>query len=236
MVLARERHLEALRIAEGKVGAGGTANWRDRTLRRGAEARSQTRCRASRENSARVTCWGDILQVLYREIALGRRMGEVDLLFLLLAALFAGFIDAVAGGGGLIQVPTLLVTPPRRSCWQRFSVPTSWRASLARETRRSVMPSRLPCLGVWPCLLPAPLLCFPLAGRLPSPGCQETWSRAAGIGFARVGAVVHRGAAEVRCSGRPASGLVEGVAIGTGGWRAPWLLTTASSGLAPAVQ
>ncbi len=42
-------------------------------------------------------------------------MGEVDLLFLLLAALFAGFIDAVAGGGGLIQVPTLLVTLPGES-------------------------------------------------------------------------------------------------------------------------
>ena len=39
-------------------------------------------------------------------------MGELDLLFLLLAALFAGFIDAVAGGGGLIQVPTLLVALP----------------------------------------------------------------------------------------------------------------------------
>lgn len=39
-------------------------------------------------------------------------MGELDLLFLLLAALFAGFIDAVAGGGGLIQVPALLVALP----------------------------------------------------------------------------------------------------------------------------
>lgn len=42
-------------------------------------------------------------------------MGEIDLLFLLLAALFAGFIDAVAGGGGLIQVPTLLVALPGES-------------------------------------------------------------------------------------------------------------------------
>lgn len=42
-------------------------------------------------------------------------MGEIDLLFLLLAALFAGFIDAVAGGGGLIQVPTLLVALPAES-------------------------------------------------------------------------------------------------------------------------
>ena len=42
-------------------------------------------------------------------------MGETDLLLLLLAALFAGFIDAVAGGGGLIQVPTLLVSLPGES-------------------------------------------------------------------------------------------------------------------------
>lgn len=43
-------------------------------------------------------------------------MIEVDLLLLLLAAaLFAGFVDAVAGGGGLIQVPTLLVALPAES-------------------------------------------------------------------------------------------------------------------------
>jgi len=36
----------------------------------------------------------------------------VDLAFLLLAALFAGFVDAVAGGGGLVQVPALLVAVP----------------------------------------------------------------------------------------------------------------------------
>lgn len=42
-------------------------------------------------------------------------MGELDIAWLLLAALFAGFIDAVAGGGGLIQVPTLLVALPAES-------------------------------------------------------------------------------------------------------------------------
>ncbi len=42
-------------------------------------------------------------------------MSEFDLVLLLLAALFAGFVDAVAGGGGLIQVPTLLVTLPAES-------------------------------------------------------------------------------------------------------------------------
>lgn len=42
-------------------------------------------------------------------------MAEVDLLLLFGAALFAGFVDAVAGGGGLIQVPALLVTLPAES-------------------------------------------------------------------------------------------------------------------------
>lgn len=42
-------------------------------------------------------------------------MAEIDLILLLLAALFAGFVDAVAGGGGLIQVPALLVALPGES-------------------------------------------------------------------------------------------------------------------------
>ncbi|BAO31402.1 TSUP family transporter [Sulfuritalea hydrogenivorans] len=42
-------------------------------------------------------------------------MTEVDLIMLLAAALFAGFVDAVAGGGGLIQVPALLVALPAES-------------------------------------------------------------------------------------------------------------------------
>lgn len=42
-------------------------------------------------------------------------MAELDLVLLLVAALFAGFVDAVAGGGGLIQVPTLLMALPAES-------------------------------------------------------------------------------------------------------------------------
>lgn len=42
-------------------------------------------------------------------------MAEIDLIMLLAAALFAGFVDAVAGGGGLIQVPALLVALPAES-------------------------------------------------------------------------------------------------------------------------
>lgn len=42
-------------------------------------------------------------------------MAELDVMLLLVAALFAGFVDAVAGGGGLIQVPTLLMALPAES-------------------------------------------------------------------------------------------------------------------------
>lgn len=42
-------------------------------------------------------------------------MAEADLILLFTAALFAGFIDAVAGGGGLVQVPSLLVALPAES-------------------------------------------------------------------------------------------------------------------------
>jgi uncharacterized membrane protein YfcA len=42
-------------------------------------------------------------------------MVEVNLIMLLAAALFAGFVDAIAGGGGLIQVPTLLIALPVES-------------------------------------------------------------------------------------------------------------------------
>jgi hypothetical protein len=38
-----------------------------------------------------------------------------DTLFLLVAAFFSGFIDSIAGGGALIQVPALLITFPAAS-------------------------------------------------------------------------------------------------------------------------
>lgn len=43
-------------------------------------------------------------------------MGELSVatgLFLLLAAFFAGFVDSIAGGGGLIQLPALLIALPK---------------------------------------------------------------------------------------------------------------------------
>ena len=36
-------------------------------------------------------------------------MGIETVIFLVIAAGFAGFVDAVAGGGGLIQLPALLI-------------------------------------------------------------------------------------------------------------------------------
>src|SRR6478672_13157262 len=42
-------------------------------------------------------------------------MGDLTVgvvLFLLVAALFAGFVDAVVGGGGLVQLPALLIGLP----------------------------------------------------------------------------------------------------------------------------
>ena len=42
-------------------------------------------------------------------------IGDIDLALLAVAALLAGFIDAVAGGGGLIQVPALLSALPEQS-------------------------------------------------------------------------------------------------------------------------
>jgi uncharacterized protein len=42
----------------------------------------------------------------------GLEIGTATVAFLVLAALFAGFVDAVVGGGGLVQLPALLVGLP----------------------------------------------------------------------------------------------------------------------------
>lgn len=41
------------------------------------------------------------------------QLSTSTLLFLLLAAFFAGFVDSIAGGGGLIQLPALLIGLPK---------------------------------------------------------------------------------------------------------------------------
>lgn len=87
-------------------------------------------------------------------------MGEFDLAWLLLVALFAGFVDAVAGGGGLIQVPALLTALPGESPATIFG--TNKLASIAgtgnaalRYARRIRMP--------WAIALPAALAAFVFA-------------------------------------------------------------------------
>jgi uncharacterized membrane protein YfcA len=42
-------------------------------------------------------------------------ISQVTILFLILAAFSAGFVDAIAGGGGLIQLPALLIGMPQAS-------------------------------------------------------------------------------------------------------------------------
>ncbi|MDO8310347.1 MAG: TSUP family transporter [Sideroxyarcus sp.] len=84
-------------------------------------------------------------------------MAQVDLILLLAAALFAGFVDAVAGGGGLIQVPTLLVALPGESPATVFgtnklaSIFGTGNAAL-RYARRIALP--------WGIALPAALAAF----------------------------------------------------------------------------
>jgi uncharacterized membrane protein YfcA len=84
-------------------------------------------------------------------------VAEIDIALLLLAALFAGFIDAVAGGGGLIQVPTLLVALPEQAPATVFG--TNKLASIfgtgnaaVRYARRIAMP--------WGLALPAAAAAF----------------------------------------------------------------------------
>lgn len=84
-------------------------------------------------------------------------MAEIDLVLLLAAALFAGFVDAVAGGGGLIQVPTLLMALPAESPATVFgtnklaSIFGTGNAAL-RYARRIALP--------WGVALPAALAAF----------------------------------------------------------------------------
>ena len=87
-------------------------------------------------------------------------MPELDILVLLTAALFAGFVDAVAGGGGLIQVPALLVALPAEPPATVFG--TNKLASIfgtGNAARRYAMRIALP----WDVALPAALAAFALS-------------------------------------------------------------------------
>lgn len=84
-------------------------------------------------------------------------MTELDLILLGLVALTAGFVDAVAGGGGLIQVPALFTALPQESPASLFG--TNKAASVVgtgnaawRYARRIALP--------WGIALPAALAAF----------------------------------------------------------------------------
>jgi hypothetical protein len=67
------------------------------------------------------------------------------------AALFAGFIDAVVGGGGLIQIPALFNALPHENCRRRFSGPTSSPASSVPATPPGATRDASRCPGERPC-------------------------------------------------------------------------------------
>ncbi|MCX7163171.1 MAG: TSUP family transporter [Betaproteobacteria bacterium] len=84
-------------------------------------------------------------------------MAEVDLILLLAAALFAGFVDAVAGGGGLIQVPALLMALPAESPATVFG--TNKVASIFGTGNAALRYARRICIP-WRIVLPAAAAAF----------------------------------------------------------------------------
>jgi uncharacterized membrane protein YfcA len=83
--------------------------------------------------------------------------GAMDLLLVSLASLFAGFVDAIVGGGGLILAPTLFAVFPSTHPATLFGVNKSasiWGTAVAASqyARRVTMP--------WRSLLPAVAVCF----------------------------------------------------------------------------
>jgi len=83
---------------------------------------------------------------------------EPQLIFLALAALFAGFVDAVAGGGGLVQLPALFASLPDTPAATLFGTNKAasiWgTATAASQYLRRV---RLP-FALLACALPTALL------------------------------------------------------------------------------
>ena len=59
--------------------------------------------------------------------------GLEQVLLLCLAAAFAGWVDAVSGGGGLVQLPALLLVLPGASP----AAPTRATVAIGRAVRRS---------------------------------------------------------------------------------------------------
>lgn len=84
-------------------------------------------------------------------------MDELNLIMLLAAALFAGFVDAVAGGGGLVQMPALLVALPAESPGVVFG--TNKLASVFGTGNAAIRYARKIALP-WSIALPASIAAF----------------------------------------------------------------------------
>ena len=95
-----------------------------------------------------------------RLIAIAPDGGPANLIFVLAAAGLAGFIDSIAGGGGLIQLPALLAgypaTPPATLLGtNKLSSILGTSSALARYSRAVTIS--------WRALLPAAAVAFPAA-------------------------------------------------------------------------
>lgn len=97
---------------------------------------------------------------------------ETEFLFLVLgvAALFAGFVDSIVGGGGLIQLPALFAAFPTTAPATLFG--TNKLASIVGTTsaavqysRRVEIPWRVAAPGAW----------LRLSGRGTEPRRWPTW-------------------------------------------------------------
>lgn len=63
-------------------------------------------------------------------------------LFLLAASFFAGFVDSIAGGGGLIQLPALLIGLPKSDTAEVLGT-NKLSAVLERQLQQPFIESRL---------------------------------------------------------------------------------------------
>lgn len=85
----------------------------------------------------------------------------MELTFLCGAAFLAGFVDAVAGGGGLIQLPALLLVLPQQTIPMLFG--TNKMSSICGTAVATVQyAKRVPIR--WPSILPSALAAFAFSG------------------------------------------------------------------------
>lgn len=132
--------------------------------------------------------------VFFRLCVLGPRSGcrdnrRMELLLVTLAAFFAGLVDAMVGGGGLILVPTLFAVFPGTHPATLFGVnkgASMWgTGAAALQYARQV---RLP----WPALLPAAAVAFAgsLAGAWAVTVVSPDWLRRA-LPWVLVGVLIY---------------------------------------------